>query len=88
MSNQKSTGNIVIDSRSTLAMIIKTNYYYEGIIKENNLANNITLTLYETSKIKLIGKSYIIELKDSDTTYSNIDFNGYKLYVNGTIINK
>jgi hypothetical protein len=40
-----------------------------------------------TSKIKLTGDSYITSLEDDDTTYSNIDFNGYKLYVNGVAIN-
>ena len=40
-----------------------------------------------TSKIKLTGDSYITSLEADDTTYSNIDFNGYKLYVNGVAIN-
>ncbi|CDE54008.1 unknown [Clostridium sp. CAG:269] len=40
-----------------------------------------------TSKIKLTGDFYITSLEDDDTTYSNIDFNGYKLYVNGVAIN-
>lgn len=40
-----------------------------------------------TSKIKLTEDSYITSLEDDDTTYSNIDFNGYKLYVNGVAIN-
>lgn len=40
-----------------------------------------------TSKIKLTGDSYITSLEDDDTTYNNIDFNGYKLYVNGVAIN-
>ena len=34
-----------------------------------------------------MGDSYITELEDKDTTYSNINFNGYKLYVNGKSIN-
>ena len=29
----------------------------------------------------------VISLEDEDTTYSNIDFNGFKLYVNGKTIN-
>lgn len=40
-----------------------------------------------TSKIKLTGDSYVTSLEDADTTYSNIDFNEYKLYVNGVAIN-
>ena len=39
------------------------------------------------TKIKLTGNSYITSLEDEDTTYSNIDFNEYTLYVNGTAIN-
>ena len=46
------------------------------------------LQLYESSKIKLTGDSYVTSLNDADSSYSNIDFNGYKLYVNGKAINK
>jgi hypothetical protein len=87
MNNQNATGNIVIDSISTLDMTMKTNSYYEGTINGDNSAKSITLKLDETSKIKLTGDSYITELEDGDTSYSNIDFNGYKLYVNGIAIN-
>jgi hypothetical protein len=87
MNNQKATGNIVIDSISTLDMTMKSGSNYEGTINGENSAKSITLKLDESSKIKLTGDSYITELEDSDTTYSNIDFNGYKLYVNGVAIN-
>ena len=60
---------------------------YEGTIKSNNKAKSIKLVLDKTSKIKLTGDSYVSSLDDSDTSYSNIDFNGYKLYVNGKAIN-
>ena len=49
---------------------------YEGTINSNNKAKSIKLVLDKTSS-----------LDDSDTSYSNIDFNGYKLYVNGKAIN-
>lgn len=52
-----------------------------------NEAKSITLKLDSTSKIKLTGDSYVTSLEDADATYSNIDFNGYKLYVNGVAIN-
>ena len=45
------------------------------------------LKIDSNTKIKLTGKSYVTTLEDEDTTYSNIDFNGYTLYVNGTAIN-
>jgi len=87
MSNQNVTGNIVIDSISTLDMTMKENSYYEGTINADNSAKNITLKLDSTSKIKLTEDSYITQLEDSDVSYSNIDFNGYKLYVNGVAVN-
>ncbi len=87
MSNQNATGNIVIDSISTLDMTIKESSYYEGTINGDNSAKKIKLTLDKASKIKLTGDSYITSLDDADSSYSNIDFNGYKLYVNGKSIN-
>ena len=58
-------------------------------VKEYEIVNvkDITLKLDDTSKIKLTGDSYVTSLNDNDSSYSNIDFNGYKLYVNGTAIN-
>ena len=68
-------------------MTMKTNSYYEGTINGDNTAKSITLTLDKTSKIKLTGDSYITTLNNSDSSNSNIDFNGYTLYVNGKAIN-
>lgn len=87
MSNQSVTGNIVIDSISTLDMTMESNSYYEGTINGDNSAKSISLKLDNNSKIKLTGDSYVTSLDDSDSSYSNIDFNGYKLYVNGNAIN-
>ena len=56
---------------------------YKGTINSNNKAKSIKLVLDKTSRIKLTGDSYVSSLDDSDTSYSNIDFNDYKLYVNG-----
>ena len=87
MTQQNAKGNIVIDSISTLDMTMSESSYYEGTINGSNEAKSITLKLDSTSKIKLTGDSYVTSLEDDDTTYSNIDFNGYKLYVNGVAIN-
>ena len=87
LNNQNAVGNIVIDSLSKLNMTMQSNSYYEGTINGDNTANNITLKLDGTSSIKLTGDSYVTSLECEDTSYSNIDFNGYKLYVNGIAIN-
>ena len=78
MTKQKASGNIVIDSISTLDMTMKSGSSYTGTINGDNSAKSIKLT----------GDSYVTSLDDADTDYSNIDFNGYTLYVNGTAINK
>lgn len=59
----------------------------EGSINSSNEAKSITLKLSKNSKIKLTGDSYVTSLDDEDPSYKNIDFNGYKLYVNGKSVN-
>ena len=86
MNKQKATGNIVIDSVSTLKMTLKNKSSYKGTINGANEAKSITLKLDKTSKITLTGDSYVTSLEDADSTYSNINFNGYTLYVNGVAI--
>ena len=60
---------------------------YIETINCDNTAKNIELVLDKTSKIKLTGESYVTKLTNSDSQNSNIDFNGYKLYVNGVAVN-
>ena len=84
--NQTLSGNIVADSISTVAINL-TSTTYEGTINGDNSAKEVTLTLDKNSKIKLTGDSYVTSLEDADSTYSNIDFNGYTLYVNGKAVN-
>ena len=87
LTNQKVNGNIYIDSISTLSMNMNSSNY-EGAINTDNTAKSITIKLDSSSTIKLTGDSYITSLEDSDSTYSNIDLNGYKLYVNGKELTK
>ena len=86
LADQEVTGNIVIDSISSLDMTLEENSYFEGTINGDNESQEITLTLDSNSTIELTGDSYITSLEDEDETYSNIILNGYKLYVNGSAI--
>ncbi|WP_294777184.1 hypothetical protein [uncultured Eubacterium sp.] len=81
MKNQKAKGNVCVDSISTLTMSLSGGSYYEGTLNSENSAKEFSLKLDSSSKIKLTGDSYVSTLDDEDTTYSNIDFNGYTLYV-------
>ena len=85
--NQELSGNIEVDNISTLTMNFTESSSYTGTINSANSAKSITLKLDASSKITLTGDSYVTSLEDSDASYSNINFNGYKLYVNGTAIN-
>ncbi len=87
LNKQSAVGNIAVDSISTLILNIKESSYYEGAINNDNNAKSISLVLDKTSKIKLTNDSYIFSLDNADSSNSNIDFNGYKLYVNGESIN-
>ena len=87
LTNQNVVGNIYIDEISTLKMNLSSSSYYEGYINKENIAKSISLILDKSSKIKLTGDTYVTSLENADTTNSNIDFNGYKLYVNGKSIN-
>lgn len=85
--NQVIDGNINVDKISTLIMKLSKNSKYTGTINGGNTAKSISLTLDNSSTLTLTGDSYITSLENADSTNSNINFNGYKLYVNGKAIN-
>lgn len=86
--NQELTGNIEADNISTVEINLKENSNLNGVINTDNTAKEIKLSLDTTSTLTLTGDTYVTELNDEDATYSNINLNGYKLYVNGTAIEK
>ncbi len=87
LENQKVYGNIAVDSISTLDTSFINESYFEGKINSENTAKSIALKLDSTSKIKLAGDSFITSFENANSSNSNIDFNGFKLYVNGSAIN-
>lgn len=78
---------IFIGLCSYFTMKLTDSSNYEGTINADNSAKSISLKLDSSSKITLTGDSYVSSLDDADSSYSNINFNGYKLYVNGSAIN-
>lgn len=85
--NQKLNGNIEVDNISTAELNLKNNSTLNGAINTVNTAKSITLNLDKSSKLTLTNDCYVTQLIDEDSSYSNINFNGYKLYVNGVAIN-
>lgn len=83
--NQSATGDIVVDSISSLTMSLKNGSTFKGAINSAN-AGTVSLGLDKSSTLTLTGDTYIKSLTNADTTNSNINTNGYKLYVNGTLL--
>lgn len=88
LKKQEVKGNTYIDNISTLNMMMTSNSYFEGSINSENIAKSIILKLNKSSKIKLTKVTYVTSLVNEDTTYSNIDLNSYKLYVNNVELTK
>ena len=82
LTNQEVNGNIVVDEISKLTMNLSNSSSFEGAINNSN-EGEVTLTLDKTSSITLTGNTYVKSLTNDDSTNSNINLNGYKLYVNG-----
>lgn len=85
MNNQKVSGNVVVDSISKLTMNLTNGSSFIGAINGEN-SGEVELVLDSSSSVTLIGDTYVKSLANADTTNSNIYTNGYKLYVNGTLV--
>ena len=77
--NQEITGNITIDSTSTLNMNLSSGSEFTGAINSANTAKTVNLVIDSDSTWTLTGDSYVTSLTNNGT----IDKDGYTLYVNG-----
>lgn len=75
--NQKLKGKIIVDSKSSLALSLKSGSTYIGAIKSKGTVN---VTIADGCTWKLTGNSTISSL---DCDADAIDLNGYTLTVNG-----
>ena len=87
LTNQEATGDIVVDSISKLTMNLTSGSTFKGSINNGN-EGEVSLTLDKTSSITLTGNTYVKSLTNKDSSNSNINLNGYKLYVNGVELTK
>ncbi len=87
LKKQTASGKIVVDSISSLTINLTSNSAFSGIINGDN-AGEVVLTLDKTSTLTLTGDTYVKSLTNKDGTNSNINLNGYKLYVNGKLFTK
>ena len=87
LTNQKVSGNIVVDSISKLKINLSNGSTFKGVINNSN-EGEVELNLDKSSFITLTGDTYVKSLTNADKSNSNINLNGYKLYVNGTLFVK
>lgn len=73
-------GNILVDEISSLNLSMTNGTSYSGAINPNGEGGTVTVTLDADSSWTLTGDSYIA---DFDGDVSNVDANGYHLYVDG-----
>ena len=85
LTNQEIIGNIGVDNISSLTMNMVSSSF-KGIIDAKD--GEVKLTLDKASTITLTGDSYVTSLDNADSSNSNINLNGYKLYVNGVELSK
>ena len=84
LTNQKVSGNIIVDDISTLDLTIENSSVLESSINSENKSKNITLKIDNNSVLSLQNDTYITKLENDSEDNSNIYSNGkYKLYVNG-----
>lgn len=84
--NQKIDGDAIVDSISTLDLVLSDGSSYSGTINGDNTAKKLAVKLDSSSTLTLTGDSYITSLENELEDNSNINLNGYTLYVNGTSI--
>ncbi|MBQ5580870.1 MAG: hypothetical protein IIT43_06400, partial [Clostridia bacterium] len=79
-SSQAIDGDMIVDSVSTLNLLMSSNSTFTGAINKDGSAGDVYVELKDGATWKLTGDSYITSLT---CDANSIDLNGHKLYVNG-----
>jgi len=80
LSNQSASGDIVVDDVSSLVLTLTNGSDYTGAIDSANSSGTVSVSLEEGSTWTLTGDTYIDSFNGD---LDSINFNGYKLYING-----
>ena len=93
MRNRTTSSCVVAIAVLVIILGVEWGFLISALSSDNNTQSNsanagaVSLSLDKSSKLTLTGDTYVKSLTNADSTNSNINFNGYKLYVNGTAIN-
>ena len=81
LKKQEVKGDIYIDSISSLDLKLTEGSSLTSCINKEKVAKTINLSLDKTSSLVLTGDSYVTNLNNELSDNSNINLNGYTLYV-------
>ncbi len=76
-------GRIVGDATSTITLNLMGGSEMAGSLNSDQACPNVTLNMEAGTTLTLTADTYLTALNNQDATNSNIDPNGYHLYVNG-----
>ena len=77
---QELKGDIVANDISIIALNFGDGVNYTGAINKDHTAADISLTLTAKAAISLTADTYLTQLEDEDTSFSNINSNGHNIY--------
>ena len=80
--NQKLEGDIRVDAISKADLHFGAKTDFTGAINKELLTSNVNLKISKSATITLTGDSYVNELINEDSDFSNIESNGYTIYYN------
>ena len=83
LNSQTVSGNITVDSVSSLTMTADAGSSYTGAINTSGNAGTVSVILNSGATWTLTGDSYITSF---DGDLSAVNLNGYTLYINGTAV--
>jgi len=85
LNKQNINGDIILDETKNLKLDLK-NSTFNGTINNDKKANNVDIILSKDSKLILTKDIYVNSLTNEDYENSNIELNGYNLYINNELL--
>ncbi len=86
LTSQVLGGVIEGDSDSTIDLTIAEASRFDGAINPDQACQNVIVHLDATSTMNLTADTYLTEFTNANPSNSNVQTNGYHLYVNGKIV--
>ena len=88
LTSQYASGSVEASEGSKLALSLTNGSTLTGSVNSAQSSARISLKLDSSSRLSLIGNCYVDSFENEDSANSNVDFNGYTIYVKGNPISQ